>query len=143
MNGVSLKDLWEPKLELPVHVGNDANLAALGEFVYGAGLEARHSRQDTNSLVYVTVSTGVGGGVIDRGRMLLGTHGLAAEVGHMVIDRRPDAPLCQCGNTGCLEALASGTSIARVARQLATEPEHKDSVLSELEPALISAGAGV
>ena len=139
LNGVSLKALWEPKLELPVHVGNDANLAALGEFVYGAGLEARHSRQDTNSLVYVTVSTGVGGGVIDRGRMLLGTHGLAAEVGHMVIDRRPDAPLCQCGNTGCLEALASGTSIARVARELAAHQEHKSSVLAELEPALISA----
>ena len=139
LNGVSLKETWESGLGMAVHVGNDATLAALGEFNYGAGLEARQFREGSNSLVYVTVSTGIGGGVIDRGRLMLGSRGLAGEVGHMVIDRRPDAPACQCGNKGCLEALASGTAIARTARQLASEPGNNDSVLADLEPGLITA----
>lgn len=142
LNGVSLKEAWESRLGMAVHVGNDANLAALGEYEYGAGLEARQMRQapdsDASSLVYVTVSTGIGGGVIDRGRLLLGSGGLAAEVGHMVIDRRPDARECQCGNRGCLEALASGTSIARIARQLVAEPGNGEGILAELEPGLIT-----
>ena len=139
LDGVSLKAAWEAALGLPVYVGNDANLAALGEFDYGAGLEARRRGQEVNSLVYVTVSTGIGGGVIDRGRMLLGSRGLAAEVGHMVIDRRRDAPLCQCGNTGCLEALASGTAIARTARRMVAEPGGANSELAALEPEQLSA----
>ena len=139
LNGVSLKAAWESSLGMPVHVGNDATLAALGEFNYGAGLEARQFREDSNSLVYVTVSTGIGGGVIDRGKLLLGSRGLAGEVGHMVIDRRADAPVCQCGNTGCLEALASGTAIAKIARKLASEPGNNDSSLADLEPGLVNA----
>ena len=139
LNGVSLKAAWQPQLGMEVHVGNDANLAALGEYEYGAGLEARQIRDGSNSLVYVTVSTGIGGGVIDRGKLLLGSRGLAAEVGHMVIDRGPDAQMCQCGNRGCLEALASGTSIARIARQLAAEPGGNGGILTELEPGLITA----
>ena len=139
LNGVSLKDAWESGLGISVQVGNDATLAALGEFDYGAGLEARQFREDSNSLVYVTVSTGIGGGVIDRGRLMLGSRGLAGEVGHMVIDRGPNASVCQCGNKGCLEALASGTAIAKTARQLASEPGNNDSVLADLEPGLITA----
>ncbi len=119
LNGVSLKARWEPKLGFPVYVGNDANLAALGEFRYGAGLEARRSQNAPKTLVYVTVSTGIGGGVIDREQLLLGAHGLAAEVGHMTIDRSAAAPRCQCGGAGCLESLASGTAIARIARRRA------------------------
>ena len=139
LDGVSLKSLWESNLGLPVHVGNDATLAALGEFDYGAGLEARQVRESTNSLIYITVSTGVGGGIIDRGRLLLGSGGLAGEVGHMIIDPRPDAPVCQCGNRGCLEALASGTAIAKTARQLASEPECRESSLAAMEPDTITA----
>ena len=138
LNGLSLKSAWEPQLGMDVHVGNDANLAALGEYQFGAGLEARNLGQSSNTLVYVTVSTGIGGGVVDRARLLLGSRGLAAEVGHMVIDRRPDARECQCGNRGCLEALASGTSIASIARRLLAEPENKESILAELEPGLIT-----
>lgn len=138
LNGVSLKTAWEPRLNMPIKVGNDANMAALGEYAYGAGLEARQFREDANSLVYVTVSTGIGGGVIDRGRLLLGARGLAAEVGHMVIDRSPDAPTCQCGNKGCLEALASGTSIARIARRRLADSGANGGVLSELEPGLVT-----
>ena len=136
---MSLKEAWESELGFPVLVGNDATLAALGEFTYGAGLEARQFRPESNSLVYITVSTGIGGGVIDRGRLMQGAQGLAGEVGHMVIDRRPDAPMCQCGNRGCLEALASGTAIAIRAREKAAEPGNKGCALSALEPGLITA----
>jgi glucokinase len=101
---VPLRDLLEAETGLPVFLGNDANLAALGEFTFGAG-------KQYNNLVYVTVSTGVGAGVVENGHLLLGAHGGAAEVGHMTIDI--NGPLCNCGNIGCLEALASGTAIRR------------------------------
>ena len=118
LDGVSLKSLWETEFGVPVWVGNDANLAAVGEFFNGAGKEVREERGvPPSTLVYMTISTGVGGGVVDRGRMFLGTNGLAAEVGHMAIDRSPQAPSCQCGSRGCLESLASGTAIARFARE--------------------------
>ncbi len=119
LDGVSLKSRWESKFGYPVFVGNDANLAALGEYYFGAGHDARRQGRQVRTLIYVTVSTGVGGGVIDHGRMLLGAEGMAAEVGHMVLDRSPNAPRCNCGNYGCLEALTSGISIARIARQRA------------------------
>jgi glucokinase len=90
-----------------VFLGNDANCAALGEFTYGAGREVRY-------LVYVTISTGIGGGVIDGGRLLEGATGAAGEVGHMTIDLA--GPRCNCGNVGCWEALASGTGITAQAR---------------------------
>ena len=121
MDGVSLKSLWEPKFGHPVFVGNDANLAALGEYSFGAGQDARRHGRPVRTLIYVTVSTGVGGGVVDHGRMLLGAEGMAAEVGHMVIERGAGAPQCKCGNYGCLEALASGPSIARMARERVAE----------------------
>ncbi len=116
LNGVSLKAQWEPVLGYPVHVGNDATLAALGEFHFGAGRQARDRGNPPATLVYVTVSTGIGGGVVYQGKPFLGAHGLAGEVGHQVIDTGPQAPACQCGGSGCLEALASGTAIARIAR---------------------------
>jgi glucokinase len=76
----------------------------LGENVFGAGRGTRH-------MIYITVSTGIGGGIIIDGRLYGGARGSAGEVGHTVID--PAGPLCGCGNYGCLEALASGTAIAR------------------------------
>lgn len=106
--GTPLKEIWERDLGLPVLVGNDANLAALGERRFGAG-------KRSDDMVYVTVSTGIGGGVITGGRMLLGSSGFAAEIGHMTIDT--NGPECNCGNTGCLEMLASGTAIARFAAE--------------------------
>ena len=130
LDGVSLKATWESSLGYPVFVGNDANLAALGEYHYGAGLEARRLGNPPRTLVYVTISTGIGGGVIDRGQMFLGAHGLAVEIGHMVIDGHPQAPHCQCGNYGCLEALASGTAIAGMARQRLTDGRSRDSILA-------------
>jgi len=95
------------RLGRPVFIGNDANLAALGEWKFGAG-------RGQTDVLYLTISTGIGGGVISGGRMLVGAGGLAAEVGHMLAI--PDGPLCSCGQRGHLEAVASGTAIARVAR---------------------------
>ncbi len=129
LDGVCLKTRWEP-LGYPVYVGNDADLAALGEYRYGAGQEARQRRRQADALVYVTVSTGIGAGVIEQGRMLFGAQGMAAEAGHMTIDLSPDAPRCNCGNSGCLEAMASGTAIARAARRQAAQPEMKQSLLA-------------
>lgn len=101
---VALGPMLSNKLGLQVAVENDANAAALGEYLEGAGREAR-------TLVYVTVSTGVGGGFVIGGELYRGPRGAAGEIGHMVI--RPGGPLCGCGNNGCLEALASGTALAR------------------------------
>ena len=113
LDGVSLKALWEPLVGRPVLIDNDASLAALGEFQYGAGKDAAAAGNPPQTLVYVTVSTGIGGGVVHRGQVFQGATGLAGEVGHTCIDRSESAPPCQCGSRGCLEAFASGTGIAR------------------------------
>lgn len=107
--GVPLKDLMEEEFGLPVFVGNDANLAALAEQRFGAG-------QGIADLIYITVSTGIGGGIIADNKLLLGSQGFAAEVGHQTIEAH--GPRCNCGNIGCLEALAAGPAIARRAREL-------------------------
>jgi glucokinase len=93
----------------PCLLGNDANLAGLAEYRFGAG-------QGSALLVYLTVSTGIGGGVVIGGRLLTGVSGAAGELGHVIV--RPDGPSCGCGNRGCLEALASGTAIAHRAEEL-------------------------
>lgn len=87
-----------------VLLANDADMAGLGEFHHGAG-------RGTRNMVYITWSTGVGGGLIIDGKLHRGAHGTAGEVGHMVID--PNGPLDNCGQRGCLEAFASGTALAR------------------------------
>ncbi|HEY4688924.1 MAG TPA: ROK family protein [Anaerolineae bacterium] len=102
-----LKHIMEERLGRPVFLGNDANLAALGEWKFGAG-------RGHDDVLYLTISTGIGGGVISGGRLLLGAHGLAAEVGHMLAV--PDGPMCSCGQRGHLEAVASGTAIGHTAR---------------------------
>ncbi|HET9495609.1 MAG TPA: ROK family protein [Chloroflexia bacterium] len=100
---------------VPLVLVNDANAAALGEYVYGAGSERVLGRRIHN-LVYFTISTGIGGGIIADGRLLTGANGLAAEMGHMVVDAF--GRMCNCGNIGCLEAMASGTALAREAAVL-------------------------
>jgi glucokinase len=103
-----LREMLEKPLGIPVHLENDANLAGWGEFIQGAGRGCRH-------LLYVTVSTGIGGGIVIDGQLYSGASGTAGEVGHVTLD--PDGPLCNCGSRGCLEAMASGTAIARMARE--------------------------
>ncbi len=107
---VPLKEIMQKELNIPVLVDNDANLAALGEYTFGAGAGERN-------MVYVTVSTGIGGGLILDGKIYHGVSGGAGEVGHMIIE--PRGPLCGCGKRGCLEAAASGTAIAAKAREMA------------------------
>jgi glucokinase len=106
---VPLKDFMEDEFSLPVYVGNDANSAALAEQRFGGG-------QGIANLIYITVSTGIGGGIIADNKLLLGAQGFAAEVGHQTIEAH--GPRCNCGNVGCLEVLAAGPAIARRAREL-------------------------
>jgi glucokinase len=94
---------------VPVYIDDDANCAGQGEAAFGAGVDYAHQ-------VYLTISTGIGGAVIVDGRIDRGFRDAAGEVGHMTI--LPGGPDCLCGNSGCLEAIASGTAIARRARQL-------------------------
>ena len=100
---VPLRDLLAARLGLEVCLENDANVATLAEWRFGAG-------RGLADVVYVTVSTGIGGGVVADGRLLSGRRGLAAEVGHMAITDRP-VP-CGCGGTGCL----GGPGLRPVAR---------------------------
>jgi glucokinase len=102
-DNIHLAEELGERVSLPVWLGNDANLAALAEHRYGAGRGYEH-------LIYLTISTGIGGGVIINNEMLLGAHGMAAEVGHVIV--LPDGPVCGCGNRGCIEAIASGPNIA-------------------------------
>lgn len=108
---VPIPQLITKAIGAPAFLGNDANLAAMGEWQYGAG-------RGHHDLLYLTISTGIGGGVISNDQLLVGAHGLAAELGHITI--LPDGPICGCGQRGHLEALASGTAIAAyVTEQLA------------------------
>ncbi|MDF2882431.1 MAG: hypothetical protein K0R54_2988 [Clostridiaceae bacterium] len=96
------------KYNIPTFLDNDANVAAIGEYMLGAG-------KGTENMVYITVSTGIGGGAIINGKIYRGNTFNALEVGHMTIV--PDGPKCNCGNHGCVEALASGTAIGRQAME--------------------------
>ncbi|BCX05487.1 MAG: hypothetical protein KatS3mg053_3425 [Candidatus Roseilinea sp.] len=102
-----LRDLLGQRLGLPVYVGNDANLAALGEQRYGAGRGVR-------DMAYVTISTGIGAGVILDDRLILGHRGMATEIGHMVVNF--DGPLDHAGVPGSLEGYAAGPGIAHAAQ---------------------------
>ncbi len=96
------------RFSVPAYLGNDANLAALAEWKFGAG-------RGYHDLVYLTISTGIGSGVIIEDRLLLGSNGLASELGHVTICN--DGPACPCGQHGHLEAVASGTAIAHWVEQ--------------------------
>lgn len=108
---------------LPVTAGNDANVAALGEFWKGGG-------QGCDNMVFVTLGTGVGGGIVIEGKLLHGAHGSGAEIGHMVLNRDETAA-CGCGKRGCVEQYCSATGIVRMAK-LALEASDEDSALRRL-----------
>ena len=114
----------EKRFGVQVKIGNDANLAALGEWRFGAGQGHHH-------VIYLTISTGIGGGVINDGHLLLGAHGLATEMGHVTV--LPGGPMCGCGQQGHLEALASGPAIARYVHERIASGEisslqHKEKI---------------
>lgn len=103
------------KFGVPVFLDNDANVAAIGEFMFGAGKGAEN-------IVFFTVSTGVGGGAILNGKVYRGHTSNALEIGHMTV--APHGPRCNCGNVGCVEATSSGTAIAKRAHEaLSTKVE--------------------
>lgn len=118
-DNVPLCDIIAGEYGLPVFVNNDANLAALAEYRFGAGRGA-------SDLVYLTISTGIGGGIICAGQLVLGAHGLAGEPGHATVE--PAGPRCNCGNVGCLECISAGPAIARHAAELISQGQ--ESALS-------------
>lgn len=103
-----LKSVLQDYFQVPVVVENDANAAAWAEFKYGAG-------EGSTDMVYLTVSTGIGGGIVINGQLLRGTTGTAGEIGHMILN--PQGERCNCGNLGCWETLSSGTAIAKKAQK--------------------------
>ena len=109
---------------LPVKAGNDANVAAMGEYWQGSGREY-------SSMVMATLGTGVGGGIVIEGNLLHGTHGCGGELGHMVLNR-DETEVCGCGNRGCVEQYCSATGLVRLATRRLAE-DAAPSVLRQLE----------
>jgi len=135
--GVNLANRISESLGCPVWINNDANLAAVGEWKHGAG-------RGVNDVLYLTISTGIGGGVITQGKLLLGSSGLAGELGHMKVT--PEGPLCGCGQYGHLEAIASGPSITRIARERLKAGEDSNllgfvNTLEDLNPEILGQAA--
>lgn len=120
---VPLAAILSEQFEAPAIVDNDANMAALGEHVYGAG-------RDCQTLFYVTVSTGVGGGWILAGQVWRGARGMAGEIGHIVVD--PAGPLCLCGKRGCVERLASGPYMAQDAVAMLADRPGEGEILRQM-----------
>jgi len=108
LKNFSIVQPLQKEFKLPVILENDANAAALGEWMFGAG-------QGTKNMIYLTISTGIGAGIIINGQLYHG-QGNAGEIGHMIIN--PTGPICHCGNFGCLEAFASGTALANLAKKI-------------------------
>jgi glucokinase len=108
LRNVLLRDIMQERLGKRTFLINDADAAGLGEFYFGAGRGVRN-------FIYVTLSTGIGGAIVIDGKIYTGAIGAAGEVGHMTIDA--NGPICNCGNRGCWETLASGTALAREARK--------------------------
>lgn len=114
-----LKNTIENATGIKTYIDNDANAAALGESLFGAG-------KGVENLIYITVSTGIGGGIVINKKLYRGKTGNAGELGHMTVE--PHGPRCNCGNYGCLEVMASGTAIARVARE---KLKHSENLKNE------------
>ena len=118
---------------LPTTVDNDANVAAWGEFRFGAG-------KGSTDMLLLTVGTGIGGGIVIGGKLFRGAHGFAAEVGHIIVE--PGGPLCGCGNLGCWEQVASGRAIDRLGRAAAREhPEARFVELAGGDPERVTGPA--
>jgi len=96
------------RLDVPVHLENDANVGALGESAFGAGAGAE-------VLVYVRLSDGIGAGLVLGGSLFRGARGIAGELGHVLVD--PDGPICRCGNRGCLETAVAGPALVELLRR--------------------------
>ncbi len=109
----------------PVKAGNDANVAALGEYWKGGG-------QGCENMIFATLGTGVGGGIVINGELIHGVHGAGGEIGHMVLNKHETAR-CNCGKYGCVEQYCSATGIVRIAEKTLAQT-NGDSVLREKFP---------
>jgi glucokinase len=127
---VPIVERVEPAMGLPTILERDTNVAVMAEWRYGAA-------RGVHDAVYVTVSTGIGGGIITDGRPLLGHAGLAGEVGHLVVEL--DGPVCGCGGIGHVEAIASGTAIEREAKRLLDEGDAPELARLAAEGASVDA----
>ncbi|WP_283678234.1 ROK family glucokinase [Lentilactobacillus sp. Marseille-Q4993] len=116
--------LIQEGLHLPIIIDNDANSAALGEFWKGAGNQAQ-------DVVFVTLGTGVGGGVVTNGKLVHGINGGAGEIGHITV--QPNGFLCTCGKRGCLEQYASATGVVNVAKDIAQKFTGKSRLLDIID----------
>jgi glucokinase len=127
---VPFVEMMQRLLDVPIVIDDDAHCAALGEARMGAA-------RGMDIAVYVTISTGVGAGIIIGGNIYRGAHGLAGEIGHITIEAA--GPQCSCGNFGCFEALASGSAIAVFAKQAVMHGD--DTVLSKYNDELSNLSA--
>lgn len=131
--GLCLTEVFSDEFGAPAYLDNDATAAALGEARFGAG-------KGVDSFVYFTISTGIGGGIVLDGTPYRGCGENAAEFGHMKIS--DEGPECNCGDRGCLEAYASGTAIARIAREgLDAHPESTLGRSDEITAESVAAAA--
>ena len=117
---IQLGEFLESTFNAPVSIDNDANVGAIGEHRYGAG-------RGIDQFMYITVSTGVGGGWILNGEIWHGSGDMAGEIGHTTID--PDGPICLCGNRGCVERFASGPYMAENALEILSTNPHRGEIL--------------
>lgn len=115
LNEQPVRDMLRQKLQLPVFVDNDGNVAALAEHKYGAG-------RGYDNLIYATLATGIGGGLILNGQLYRGMHGMAGEIGHMFVSDSTGYP-CGCGVIGCVQSISSGMYMARYAMDRIKEGE--------------------
>ena len=104
----AVSEYLDQRYSVPIKIGNDASLAALAEY-------RLRPHDQVRNLIYYTLSTGIGGGIIVNGQLYMGEHGFAGELGHLTVDI--EGPKCNCGNMGCLEAVASGLAIAQLAKE--------------------------
>lgn len=121
---IHLAQMFKERTGIPAALTNDANAAALGEMAYGA-------TRGMKDFIMITLGTGVGSGIVVNGQMLYGHDGFAGELGHVCVDRSPEARVCGCGRKGCLEAYCSATGVARTAREILSMT-NEDSLLREL-----------
>ena len=130
LTGVPLGEILQNKSGSRVFIDNDANMAALGERAVGEG-------HGLNDFIFLTLGTGIGGGIFIDGELYRGSLGAAAEIGHMVISA--NGPRCNCGRLGCLESMASGTAVTRMAEDVVLRtPRAKLSLLAGGKPNVIT-----
>ena len=135
---IPLAQLFSDALGIPVKLTNDANAAAMGEMTYGAA-------RGMKNFIVITLGTGVGSGIVINGQLVYGCDGFAGELGHVIMDRRPEARPCGCGRKGCLEAYCSASGVARTAREILQTTDrpsqHREKPLDEIESLDVSIAA--